>query len=170
MRGLRGAGEMFLAMRWGTVLSACVLALCFTTACGPRGSGHGPDGSGEDGGSRDGLPDEDVPDRIPEREPWHPPEGSTFGARVSPPTVDQPTRSVGEACSTYGASDCRGGTCLKVAPLPNPLQVCTRTCDAESPCPDGWSCRAIRPGAPALCTPSLEIARRLRNQSTGGGR
>src|SRR5690606_12565582 len=134
-----------------------------------RGEHHEPgDGPGsEEPGKGPGGPGHD-PDAPPERDPWVPPPDASFGARVPPPEVDVPTRGVGQSCSSWGASDCKGGVCLKVAPLPNPLQVCTRHCEAPGECPSSWQCIAARPGGPKLCVPPIEISRQLRDQSFRG--
>jgi hypothetical protein len=147
-----------------------MMALCGLLACGGDGKGEpnhpiGPDP--EPPGSSPGRPGDDG-ESPPEREPWSPPPDASFGARVKAPKVDVPTRNVGQACSSWGAGDCKGNICLRVAPLPRPLDVCTRACGSHLDCPSSWECRPARPGGPSLCVPPMEVARQLRRQNSEG--
>ena len=104
----------------------------------------------------------------PERDPWVPPPDLSFGARIAAPDVDVPTRQVGQACSSWGPGDCKGGICLQVSPLPNPLEICTQPCEGPDDCPKAWRCASVRPGGKTLCTPPPDLARRLHKDSVGG--
>src|SRR5690606_2994893 len=127
---------------WGA--SRCVLmmaALCGLLACGDNekhdttrpGDGAETEAPGTTPGSPGHDPDDPSDDEeLAEREPWIPPPDASFGARLKAPPVDIPTRPVGKACSSWGASDCKGGVCLQVSPLPNPLEVCTQACAAPA--------------------------------------
>ena len=46
---------------------------------------------------------------------------------------------------------CRGGLCVTLATE----SICSRACDAQTPCPQDWSCRAVSGGREA-CLPTTD--------------
>lgn len=89
----------------------------------------------------------------------------------------KPTKGLGEDCSVGGASDCR-----KSAPVcwhfwDDPQgkgYACTKACETEEDCPEGWGCVGVAPGeGNSFCAPPRDwqpqaVAVRFASTSKGG--
>ncbi len=72
--------------------------------------------------------------------------------------AEQPTKEIGEACDTYGASECTSGLCVHATdPAPDRGHICTVRCNATGDCPNSWHCGQVVPSLVVrFCIPSGE--------------
>jgi hypothetical protein len=68
--------------------------------------------------------------------------------------AQEATGKLGEDCTRAGGSGCRSGLCLHAAPGRHSGYFCSRACDSEAQCPEGWACAQMYPGPGGLvCVP-----------------
>ncbi len=73
--------------------------------------------------------------------------------------ADRPTKEIGEACDTYGASECKSGLCVHaINPASDRGHVCTMLCSSHRDCPGDWMCAPITNSL--LCLPGIERGER----------
>jgi hypothetical protein len=69
----------------------------------------------------------------------------------------QPTKQLGEDCTTYGASECLSGLCLHYKHNPAEGYACSKQCEGDLECPEDWRCTSAHPTPGSeFCVPPSE--------------
>jgi hypothetical protein len=87
-----------------------------------------------------------------------PEPGQVFGEHRQKQAAAR-TKQVGEDCTDSGQSECLSGVCLHTKPGPGEGYICSKQCQQDPDCPEGWRCAGTRPGAAAsFCIPPADWA------------
>jgi hypothetical protein len=64
---------------------------------------------------------------------------------------ETPKKQLGEDCS---ASECQSGVCFHADVDPGKGHVCSKACESDDECPEGWACRSVYPSpGSSFCVP-----------------
>lgn len=74
-------------------------------------------------------------------------------------TQDAPDKNFGEDCSENGSSACFSHLCMKFGTALAEGWQCTRQCDEQAVCPEGWVCNKVLPDPDGfVCVPGAEVS------------